>query len=44
MIVLNKKKKVDEIYNIKEVNQINYLGIIIDNKRNVIHKCKLNIL
>ena len=44
MIVFNKKEKVDEIYNIKEVDQINYLGIIIDNKRNIFHKYKLNIL
>ena len=43
MIVCN-KKKIEEIYNIKEVDQINYLGIIIDNKRNIFHKYKLNIL
>ena len=44
MIVFNKKEKVDEIYNIKEVDQLNYLGIIIDNKRNIFHRYKLSIL
>ena len=39
-----RQEKIEEIYNIKENNQISYLGIIIDNKRNLFHEYKLNIL